>query len=432
MANKKVLNASEFVENGGIIASPIVHKGIVYIGVCDGHFYALDPEDGSFLWKYRTDGPILSNAVIVNDIIHFNSFDGNIYALSLDGKLKWKFFFSDSPIAATPFIHKGVCYVASSDGHLYALGLESKSILWKFKTGDEILCDPIVYKDRIYFGSMDSYFYCLNLKGQLEWRYKTGDSIVLGSPVIDEKNNTVLFGSADESLYALTLDGKFKWGFRTGDYVHNAITLHEDKIYLGSRDRYLYVLDAKTGICQWRYRGNNVALGRPLVYKNMVLFGSDGLYALDLNGNQIWHYPITPNSIIFSIIVRGEDIIATSMDTYLRCFSLDGTLIWQFKTESPSITFSQLIKVMSSPKWEPNRFEKLSEEEKKTITEFKPYTFTPEEKFEMETEKMPYSIEKEPYDTLKNVYETGSSERKAKKEEEEEKAKKEWAKRFGL
>ena len=64
-----------------IVASPVVHNGIVYIGGTDNIFYAVDAMSGKELWRFNAKGAITSGAHIVDDLVLFGSLDHNLYAL---------------------------------------------------------------------------------------------------------------------------------------------------------------------------------------------------------------------------------------------------------------------------------------------------------------------------------------------------------------
>jgi outer membrane protein assembly factor BamB len=74
-----------FQARSGIISSPSIANGILFVGGEDRTFYALDTETGTKLWSYTTGGPILSSPTISNGVVYITSFDGNVYAFSPAG-----------------------------------------------------------------------------------------------------------------------------------------------------------------------------------------------------------------------------------------------------------------------------------------------------------------------------------------------------------
>ena len=124
-------------------------KQEVIVGSYNRNIYALNGENGSFLWSYTTGGSILSSPAL-GDI------DG-------DGRLE------------------GV--VGSYDGKVYALNGENGSFLWSYTTGDTIAGSPALGdidgdgRLEIVVGSYDGKVYALNGDGSFLWSYTTGGAI---------------------------------------------------------------------------------------------------------------------------------------------------------------------------------------------------------------------------------------------------------------
>ena len=59
--------------NGGIISSPAVAKGAVYVGSGDGNLYVVDATSGDQLLRFRTETPIGSSPVVVDGVVYFLS-----------------------------------------------------------------------------------------------------------------------------------------------------------------------------------------------------------------------------------------------------------------------------------------------------------------------------------------------------------------------
>ena len=123
----------------------------------------------------------------------------------------------------------------------------------------------------------------------------------------------VLVNSAvTDSLTAYNLTtGKKVWSFQTNEPVRFSPVVHQDRVYLGSDDGYLYCLNLKTGKEYWRLRGGpddrrilgNERLismwpvrGAPVVKDNVVYYAAGIwpvmgvlIHAVDAGtGKQIW------------------------------------------------------------------------------------------------------------------------------------------------
>ena len=70
---------------------PLIHKGIVYAGSCDGNMYAIEKNTGKELWRFSTPLALFAPPVTYKDRLYFGGGDSRFYCLTLDGKLVWTF-----------------------------------------------------------------------------------------------------------------------------------------------------------------------------------------------------------------------------------------------------------------------------------------------------------------------------------------------------
>lgn len=154
-----------------IAMQPIVAEGMVYVGVMNGKFYAINAESGQIEWVYQAGGAISHTGAVA------------------DGKV----------------------YFGCEDGKVYALDAQTGALQWRYSTGGPVLSSPIVVAQAVLVGSFDGYLYALNTGGTLKWRYETGGR-VWTSPAADEANSRVYFGSEDMYAYCVDLDdGHLIW-----------------------------------------------------------------------------------------------------------------------------------------------------------------------------------------------------------------------------
>ncbi|MBN1248913.1 MAG: PQQ-binding-like beta-propeller repeat protein [Anaerolineae bacterium] len=145
----------------GIIASPILSDGLVFVGSLDWTFYALDSRSGWAAWKYRTGGPVASTAAIWDDLVIFGSADGYIYALqATDGRVVWRYQ-TDGQVTGSATVYEGAVYVGGVDGAFYCLDAQTGILRWRYQTEGAITGAPTAADGIIYFGSGDHYVYAL-------------------------------------------------------------------------------------------------------------------------------------------------------------------------------------------------------------------------------------------------------------------------------
>ena len=150
-----------FKAKRGILTSPLVDKGMVFVGALDTTFYALDSKSGWVIWRFRMGKGTSSSPCRIDNCLIFGS----------------------------------------ADEHIYCVDASNAKEIWRFKTEHQVSGSPVVYKDSIYCGSADGHLYCLEYRtGRLRWKFATGGPIT-GAPVV--QNDIVYFGSNDHTIYAL-------------------------------------------------------------------------------------------------------------------------------------------------------------------------------------------------------------------------------------
>jgi outer membrane protein assembly factor BamB len=193
--------------------------GVLYAGNTGGAEYALNP-NGRLRWLHPAGNSVWSNAAIGPDgSVYFGSLDLNVYAVDSRGKLKWKrptFGFVTSSAAIGP---KGTVYIGSFDGQLHALDPKTGADRWAGTTNDHVYASPALGEGSVYIASADGSVYAFDLRGNMRWRYDTGDT-VRSSPVLGKAptgSGRILYvGSANGNLYALdSRTGRRRWSFDT-------------------------------------------------------------------------------------------------------------------------------------------------------------------------------------------------------------------------
>jgi outer membrane protein assembly factor BamB len=205
------------------LTRPIISGKMLFLGTCDGKFYALDKQSGEVIWSHdaKADGaaegfelsPLLSHGLLIagttgscspkdNGYVYafdpqsgavrwklqagagsntfasldeydpktpivFGTRDGEWVSVEVStGKVNWRFRATPSGTncssrtsVATDGVH--LCFLAQ-DGTLHCLDGKSGQELWKRKPDAEAKTDIFMYKDVLYFGSGDKHIYGLN------------------------------------------------------------------------------------------------------------------------------------------------------------------------------------------------------------------------------------------------------------------------------
>jgi outer membrane protein assembly factor BamB len=141
--------------------SPLVHEGVVYVGLTDNNTRAFNATTGIYEWGYKTDGPVNSSPAADGDILFFGSDDTKVYALDVSEAapvLLWNFT-ANGPIQSTPTIENGKVFFGSDNHTLYTLDEMTGELIWSWATTDttvKIRNGVAVANDIIYVTSEDT------------------------------------------------------------------------------------------------------------------------------------------------------------------------------------------------------------------------------------------------------------------------------------
>lgn len=226
-------------------SSPAIDEnGILYVGLQDGRYAAIDLATSTILWSYPIhpwaasstpslgyDGTIYFSASITGEF-------GKLIALNPDGTLKWEndtYGFTTDPIVG----QDGTVYSAATiyDNAPYNTALtafaEDGTPLWHYYIPEQVCkttAPAIGSNGTVYFGSLDlqnnlgeNHLYAINPDGTLKWKFAINveaGGYICSTPIVDKENN-VFFCSDKFKCYALDPDGRKLWEINVdGDDNH--------------------------------------------------------------------------------------------------------------------------------------------------------------------------------------------------------------------
>lgn len=273
------------------LSSPVVAKGIIYVGCGEGMFYALDAKTGIKKWEYKTGDVIHSSPAYASQTVYFGSWDSYLYALNAaDGSLKWKFktgidtvYYNQVGFQSSPVVYKGIIYSGCRDAHVWAIDAETGNLKWKYyNNGSWVIATPVVHNDTLYYETSDSHkVNALSaVSGKLLY---SGDCKTYGfsSPALT--NGILYLGTHGGSMMALeTKTGNTIWEFRTPATLAN-----RDSIIAGNGEfNYPKIFTENTYEANMKSVDRIYSVGSilssPAVSNGMVYFGStdSSIYAL--------------------------------------------------------------------------------------------------------------------------------------------------------
>ncbi len=121
----------------------------------------------------------------------------------------------ETPTTAPLLINDNI-YILDNNGNLVARKLKDLSLIWKTKintVNHSSTYGSMIYNDEvIYLTYGDKYIVAVNAKNGYELYRKKFDSMILGSPTIEDK--TIYIQTMSDSLYKVnSLDGNIVWDF---------------------------------------------------------------------------------------------------------------------------------------------------------------------------------------------------------------------------
>ncbi len=364
-------------------------------GEHDNTFYCFDTNTGKILWMFNPGtqfGYWASGSAVAYDKVYELNKDGYLYALDVNtGQLVWKYkgpgflFWPGWPVVADGKVYATTGQRASSDpitgeyskSEFVCLDAYTGGLLWKLP----IEAYPPRESVAIAYGNlylipgyikentMDTYItlnevWAIGTKswpmwrhdpehtgtGQsgptnltLRWKFTTGGGVASSPSVVDGK---AYIGSEDKNVYCLDArSGSLVWNFTTGFRIKSSPAVVDGKVYLGPDDGYVYCLDAKNGSLFWkRYAGGYIPAhfdsvarlsSSPTVVGGRVYVGSldNNTYCLDANsGNVIWTYKTAGYITSSPAVVDGAVYFTSQEPTSGVLYKLDSaisSLIWK-------------------------------------------------------------------------------------------------------
>jgi outer membrane protein assembly factor BamB len=254
-----------------------VRDGAVYIGDQDGIFHCVNAAKGTKRWTFPTDGEISGGAAFSGEHVVFGSGDQFLYCLTRDGKKVWQFKVPGGPVMATPVLADNQTFVAGCDSILHIIDTAKGAGLKEVELGGQVGASGAVKGDMLYVGTMTNVFQAVDFKkGEVVWTYKNpkrARPFYSSAALVDGK---VIVGSRDRMVHCLDAKtGNPIWSFPTKGDVDSSPVVAGDRVIVGSLDGKLYVLNLKDGTEVQRFDLGRGVMASPAVGNGCVVVGND-------------------------------------------------------------------------------------------------------------------------------------------------------------
>lgn len=159
-----------FETTSGIWSKPLLHEGVLYVTSMDHHLYALDPADGSELWRVDLNGAAAGSPVVANDRLYVGTFARTVVEVSMDGEITATFT-ANNWVWGSPVIEGDTAYVTDLSGYAYALNIPGLEPIWSVQAAASgIRPSALVTDDFVITASRN---------GRVTWLDKNDGSIVI-------------------------------------------------------------------------------------------------------------------------------------------------------------------------------------------------------------------------------------------------------------
>jgi len=178
---------------------------------------------------------------------------------------------------------------------MYVFDTDNGKLLDKVAVGGPVSAAPLDVVGQVYVatskGVMYDLFYedLLNGTGaNVNWKFQ-GDGAIMGSPVLTGNGDTFFVATVRGTVYAIrpgsdigNEPGTALWTFRPGGPVRSGLAFHDNTLYVGSDDGYLYAIDTTGPALSWKHKTGGAIRSQILVTGGLVYFGSldNHVYAL--------------------------------------------------------------------------------------------------------------------------------------------------------
>ncbi len=301
-----------------------------------------------------------SGVTVSEEVVFVGSREDELLALDrANGALLWSFpeegqEDSLEGIYASPAVTDDLVLVGGYNGILYALDPSTRQKVWEFQTDDSIVGSPaLVYEEIREITPTPTASFGSTLAGGTPTPTPSGSSPP-EQDAVNSRLELIIVGSSDGNLYAMDTNGVEQWRFETGNKIWSMPVVYEDVVYFGSLDHNVYAVSLKdtgslrAGDEMWRFETDGAVAATPLVMNGRVYIGSFDrkFYSLDaFSGQEAWAEPFEAENWFWSKAVSdGATIYVASLDGNL--YSLDSTSgaeRWRFETATTAEGASPII-----------------------------------------------------------------------------------------
>ena len=327
-------------------ASAVVSGARAYVPTGSGDLLALDPADGSIVWRTSLGARLRSTPAVDDSLLVVGGMDGTVYFLhagrgSVEGRFRTDgasfnsadFGFDRQSVTSSPLLTEDAVYIGGKDGFLYAIDRATLRERWRADFSVSWVLGSLAYADGVvYAGTSDlrqvRAFDAAT--GEEVWRAATA-APVWSSPAI--ARDVLYVGDASGRLMALDrANGGLRWSFQTDGRVISSPVPADDRVIVGSEDGWIYALRDGPSPERWVFWDDRYA-GAATPFDNRVrdhfaaagydVIGEDSLLAV------LGQAADTPSTVVFAMSYLPEAAATGGTEAPLRRYlEAGGKVVW--------------------------------------------------------------------------------------------------------
>jgi outer membrane protein assembly factor BamB len=254
--------------NRATAAPPSFDGSKGFFPIAGGQLVAYDLAKGVRLWIAD-----IATAVqpAVGDGLVFIATSTDIVALGqADGVERWRLALAGGELSAPLVWDNGWLIAASDAGNILALsGLDGRTV-WQRDIGAPLHARPALAADRVYLPVSNGHVVALQVTdGTVLWERRLGD---MPNEIL-AFDDRLYVGSDDKYFYCIGANGVVVWRFRTGAAIVEKPDFDARRVYFVSRDNILRGMNRHTGAQEWRRSLPFRVRNGPVVIGSVVSIG---------------------------------------------------------------------------------------------------------------------------------------------------------------
>ncbi|MDR0232518.1 MAG: PQQ-binding-like beta-propeller repeat protein [Dysgonamonadaceae bacterium] len=270
------ISNDRFAFNDSYVA---VADGIAYYAALNGDLVAVDINKGEVIWtivsSVSTGIPVLFMDTNTGDMI-WSIMTENIGA-----------------VASGINFHDGKLYYIDFSGSLCCVDTQTKQMIFQTQIRDRIFAPMYISDGKIYVGGRSCKVYCIDAdNGNVIWSSFSHDNTTWFSGGSVSVGNTLYTCTSDEyTLVAFDKNtGEFQRIYPTVTNAYTAPVLYGENVIVAAADvysfseSYIMEFDTKNHTKLWRAKLDDCVLSPPVIYQDVLYFGSDSgiVYSINL------------------------------------------------------------------------------------------------------------------------------------------------------